>query len=67
MTTERVIPNRETQKQKLERLDWALQRIAFVTTIPADKRKDLAWMQSACNLARIYAKAGRAPPPEVEA
>jgi hypothetical protein len=56
--------SRETQKQKLERLDWALQRIAFVTAIPADKRGDLDWLRAACSLAHVYAKAGRAPPPE---
>lgn len=55
---------RETQKEVLARLYWALDRIAFVTAIPADKRKDLAWMQSACSLAHTYARAGRAPPPD---
>lgn len=52
---------RETQKQKLARLDWALQRIAFVTAIPIDKRSDLDWLRAACSLAHIYARAGRAP------
>ena len=59
---------RETQKQKLARLSWALQRIAFVTAIPADKRGDLDWLRAACSLAHAYALAGRAPalddPPE---
>lgn len=55
---------RETQKQKLERLDLALRRIAFVTEIPIDQRGDLNWLRSACSLAHIYALAGRTPPPD---
>ena len=59
---------RETQKQKLARLDWALRRTTAVTAIPADKRGDLDWLRAACSLAHTYAIAGRAPalddPPE---
>ena len=52
---------RETQKQKLARLDWALQRITAITAIPEDKRSDLDWLRSVCMLAHTYATAGRLP------
>jgi hypothetical protein len=56
--------SRETQKQRIARLDWALTEITRVTAIPANKRGDLDWLRAACSLAHVYAKAGRAPPPE---
>ena len=35
-----------------------LRRIEENTLVPANKRKDLAWLQSAVSLAHSYAKAG---------
>lgn len=55
--------SRETQKQKIERLDWALQHIADVTAIPHEMKNNVDFLRSACSLAHIYARAGRAPPP----
>jgi hypothetical protein len=43
-----------------------LTRISEATTIPFDKRQDLAWMRQAVSLAHAYARAaliGREPPP----
>jgi hypothetical protein len=57
---------RETVRERQERLTWALTRIVEVTAIPEDRRHDLDWLRAACSLAHSYAKAGRAPPPEVD-
>ena len=48
---------------------WALERIAEATAIPADKRRDLAFMRQAVSLAHAFAKAGllgKDPPPPKE-
>jgi len=53
---------RPTQKQRIEHLVWALERVSLVTVIPADKRHDLDYLRSAVVLAHSYAQAGVALP-----
>jgi hypothetical protein len=52
---------RETQKQKIERLTWALTRVAENTAMPADKRGDLNWLRVSVSLAHNFALAGLGP------
>jgi hypothetical protein len=55
---------RETQRQRVERLTWALIRIAENTDMPADRRDDMGWMRASVMLAHTFALAGlkeRAP------
>ena len=52
---------RETQRQKIDRLTWALTRVVENTELPANKRDDVAWLRSAVSLARAFAKAGLKP------
>lgn len=53
---------RETQKEKIEAMTWALTRIVENTNMPADKRDDLSWLRASVMLAHNFALAALRPP-----